>query len=83
MAKKLAQETAYEPARGSAAIVCWILILACAAIGLLSLGAWMVQPSNGLPFLEILLPTLVILGAIARLRGWSPPPKGISGGGGP
>lgn len=80
---KRERETAYEPARGSGAIVCWILILACAAIVLVSLGAWMVQPDSGLPFLEILLPMLVILGAIARLQGWAPPPKGISGGGGP
>ena len=77
------QQPAYEPARGSAARVCWILILGCAALVLFSLGAWIAQPSDGLPFLEVLLPALGILGATARLRGWALPPKGVGGGGGP
>lgn len=34
------QELAYERARGSAAIVCWILIAAGMAVALMSLGAW-------------------------------------------
>lgn len=59
------------------------MIVACMVILLLSFSAWMMHPVGGFPFLEILLPVLVILGCVARLRGWAPPPKGISGGGGP
>ncbi|WP_290202046.1 hypothetical protein [Aquisalimonas lutea] len=73
----------YSAARGSEAIVCWILIVASLAIGLLAVITWAGRSVGGFPFLEVLLPVLAIAGSIARLRGWAPPPKGIGGGGGP
>ena len=77
------KKPAYEPARGSAAVICWILIVGCAAIGVFSIAAWVMQPAGRMPGLEMLLSVLGILGAVARLLGWAPPPKGTGGGGGP
>lgn len=72
----------YRPAAGSEAVVCWIMIAACLVIGILSFSAWLVGAAGGFPFLETLLPVLVIVGCVVRLKGWAPPPKGVSGGGG-
>lgn len=83
MTKELEQEAAYEPAHGSSAVVCWIVIVACVVVVLLSFSAWMMHPVGGFPFLETLLSSLVIFGCVARLRGWAPPPKGKGGVGGP
>lgn len=83
MSTQWVRANAYEPARGTAAVICWILIVGCTAILLLSLGAWVAYPAGGFPFLEMLLPVVGIVGSIARLRGWAPPPKGGAGGVGP
>ncbi|RFF26882.1 MULTISPECIES: hypothetical protein [unclassified Wenzhouxiangella] len=72
----------YSPARGSEAVVCWILIAACVAIIAVALAGWLAETTK-LSWLEVLLPVLGIFGATARLRGWAPPPKGGAGGGGP
>lgn len=83
MTKELRQGKAYEPACGSAAVVCWILIVAGMVVAMVSLGAWVAHLGGGFPFLEVLLSVVGIVGGVARLRGWAPPPKGISGSGGP
>ncbi len=79
----MSRQPAYKPAEGSAAVVCWVVIIGCAAIAVLSITIWLTQPNEAMSFIDIFIPTLVAIGAIARLRGWAPAPKGISGGGGP
>jgi hypothetical protein len=72
----------HTPASGSEAVVCRILISACVAIIVVSVGGWLMAGQEA-PLLEVLLPLIAILGATARLRGWAPTPKGGAGGGGP
>lgn len=71
------REPAYEPARGSAAVICWILIVAGLIVGAISLGAWVAQLGGGFPYIVVILSVVGIVGGVARLRGWAPPPKGI------
>lgn len=83
MTRRANRGSAYQPASGSEAVVCWILIVACLVIILLTAGAWFHNSAVGSPIVQVFLSTIVVLGAVARLRGWAPLPKGGAGGVGP